>query len=169
MLVDTGSSAYILYLRAYDKLGLARKRLKPVATPLTGFLGDSIHPVGIAELDVTVGSAPRMVTVRACFTVVDITDPSYNGLIGRPLLTALRAIVSPLHLKMKFLMPGVVGEMTGDKKRRRECYQLSIPTGLSMRDPLKRKIYQEKHPEVMKIEEPTKSEHQLNDPKLREP
>ncbi|GAA0139895.1 hypothetical protein LIER_01354 [Lithospermum erythrorhizon] len=37
MLVDTGSSADIIYLRAYEKLGLSRKHLKPVATPLTGF------------------------------------------------------------------------------------------------------------------------------------
>ncbi|GAA0145023.1 hypothetical protein LIER_36056 [Lithospermum erythrorhizon] len=84
-----------------------------------------------------------MVTVRACVTVVDIADLSYNGLIGRPLLTALRAIVSPLHLKMKF---PTSGEMTGDQTRGRECYQLSIPMGLSMRDPPKRKLYQEKHP-----------------------
>ncbi|GAA0138365.1 hypothetical protein LIER_00124 [Lithospermum erythrorhizon] len=116
MLVDTGSSADILYLRAYDKLGLARKHLKPVATLLTGFTGHSIHPMGVAELDVTVRKGSRMVTVRASFTVVDIADPSYNGLIGRPLLTALRAIVSHLRLKMKFPTPGGIGEIIGDQR-----------------------------------------------------
>ncbi|GAA0167515.1 hypothetical protein LIER_22433 [Lithospermum erythrorhizon] len=105
MLVDTGSTVDILYLRAYDKHGLSRKHLKPVATPLTGFTGQSIHPIGIADLDVTVGKGSRMVTVRAFFWVVDIADPSYNGLIGRPLLTALRAIVSPLHLKNVIICP----------------------------------------------------------------
>ncbi|GAA0183626.1 hypothetical protein LIER_31004 [Lithospermum erythrorhizon] len=63
MLVDTKSSADILYLRAYDKLGLARKHLKPVATPLTGFTGHSIHPMGISDFDVTVGKGSQMVTV----------------------------------------------------------------------------------------------------------
>ncbi|GAA0139270.1 hypothetical protein LIER_00852 [Lithospermum erythrorhizon] len=165
MMVDTGSSADIVYLRAYDKLGLSRKHLKTVATPLTGFTGHYMHPVGIAELDVTVGNGSRTVTVRASFTVVDIADKYYNGLIGRPLLTVLRAIVSHLHLKMKFPTPGGVGEMSGDKKRGRECYQLSIPKGLSRRDPPKRKRYQEKHPGVMNVREPTTSESQDNDPK----
>ncbi|GAA0146941.1 hypothetical protein LIER_06766 [Lithospermum erythrorhizon] len=157
MLVDTGSLADIL-----DKLGLARKHLKPVATPLTGFMGHSIQPMGIA--DVRIGKGPRMVTVRASFTVVDIADPSYNGLIGRPLLTALRAIVSPLHLKMKFPTPRGVGEMTGDQKRGRECYQLTIPRGLSKMEPPKRKGHQEKHPRVMNVGEPIESECQDNDP-----
>ncbi|GAA0168005.1 hypothetical protein LIER_22823 [Lithospermum erythrorhizon] len=114
MLVDTGSSDDILYLRAYDKLGLTRKHLKLVATPLTGFTGHSINPVRIAELDVIAGNASRTVTVRAAFTVVDIVDPSYNGLIARHLLTALLAIVSSLHPKMKFPTLGGVGEMSGD-------------------------------------------------------
>ncbi|GAA0149043.1 hypothetical protein LIER_08315 [Lithospermum erythrorhizon] len=152
-------------LRAYDKLGLSRKHLNLVATPLTGVTGHSIHPVGIAELDVIAGNGSRMVTVRAFYTVVDITDPSYNGLIGQPLLTALRAIVSPLHLKMKFPTPGGVREMSGDQKRERECYRLSIPRGLSMKDPLKRKKHQEKHPGVMNLGELTESECQDNDPK----
>ncbi|GAA0171139.1 hypothetical protein LIER_25244 [Lithospermum erythrorhizon] len=131
MLVDTESSTDIQYLRAYDKVTLVRKHLKQAAMPLTGFMGHSIHPIRVAELDVTVGKGSRMVTVQASFTVVDIADPSYNGLIGRPLLTALRAIVSPLHLKIKFPTPRRIGEMTGDQNRRRECYQLSIPKELS--------------------------------------
>ncbi|GAA0143191.1 hypothetical protein LIER_03934 [Lithospermum erythrorhizon] len=129
MLVDTGFSADILYLQAYDKLGLSRKHLKPVATPLTGFTGHSIHPMGITELDVTMGQGSRVITVRASFTVVNIADPSYNGLIGRPLLTALRAIVSPVYLKMKFLTLEGVGEMMGDQKRGCECYQSSQSNG----------------------------------------
>ncbi|GAA0180543.1 hypothetical protein LIER_30125 [Lithospermum erythrorhizon] len=165
MLVDMGSSADILYLRAYDQLGLARKHLKPVATPLTGFTGNSIYPVGIAELDVMAGNASRTVTVRASFTMVDIADLSYNGLTGRPLLTALQAIVSPLHLKMKFPTPRGIGEMSGEQKRGQECYQLSIPRGLLRRDPSKRKRNIAKHPRVMNVGEPTSSEHQDNDPK----
>ncbi|GAA0141815.1 hypothetical protein LIER_02870 [Lithospermum erythrorhizon] len=117
VLVDTGSLVDIMYLQAYDMLGLPRKHLKPVSTPLTGFTGHSVYPTGIAEVDLTVGEAPRLVTVRASFTVVDIADPSYNGLIGRPLLNALRAIVSPLHLKMKFPTGGGIGKVIGDQKK----------------------------------------------------
>ncbi|GAA0169575.1 hypothetical protein LIER_24026 [Lithospermum erythrorhizon] len=93
MLVDTRSSADILYLQVYYRLGLPCKHLKQVSTPLTGFPGHSVYPTGIAELDLTVGEAPRKTTVRASFTVVDIPDPSYNVLIGRPLLNDLRAVI----------------------------------------------------------------------------
>ncbi|GAA0167184.1 hypothetical protein LIER_22173 [Lithospermum erythrorhizon] len=58
MLVDTGSSADILYLQAYDRLGLPGTHLEPVCTPLTGFTGHSVYPTGIAELDLVVGESP---------------------------------------------------------------------------------------------------------------
>ncbi|GAA0145316.1 hypothetical protein LIER_05537 [Lithospermum erythrorhizon] len=135
MQVDTGSSADILYLQAYDRLGLPWKHLKAMSTTLTGSTGHSVYPTGIAKLDLTVGEAPRSVTIRASFTVVDISDPSYNGLVERPLLNALRAIVSPLHLKMKFPTSGGMGEVTGDRKKARVCYQLSIPRGMSLKEP----------------------------------
>ncbi|GAA0163054.1 hypothetical protein LIER_19019 [Lithospermum erythrorhizon] len=114
MLADMGSLADIVYLAAYDRLGLPRNLLKPACTPLTGFTGHSIYSVGIAELDFTMGEAPRTSTIKAYFTVEDISDPSYNGLIDRPILIALRAIVSPLHLKMKFPTTRGVGEVSGD-------------------------------------------------------
>ncbi|GAA0158443.1 hypothetical protein LIER_38654 [Lithospermum erythrorhizon] len=120
-----------------DRLGLPRNLLKPACTPLIGYTGYSIYPVGITELDFIVGEAPRTSTIRASFIVVDISDPSYNRLIGRAILTALRAIVSPLHLKMKFPTIGGVGEVSGDQKRSRVYYQLSIPRGTSLRDPPK--------------------------------
>ncbi|GAA0171443.1 hypothetical protein LIER_25471 [Lithospermum erythrorhizon] len=118
MLVDTSSSADILYLQAYDRLCLPRKHLKPVSTPLTGFTWHSVYPTRIAELDLMVGEAPRTTTIRASFTVVDIPDPSYNGLIGTPLLNALRVVVSPFHLKMKFPTSGRIGEISGTTRRK---------------------------------------------------
>ncbi|GAA0176224.1 hypothetical protein LIER_29256 [Lithospermum erythrorhizon] len=97
--------------------GLPRKHLKPVSTPLTRFTGHCVYPMGIAELDLTVGEVPKTTTVRASFTFVDIPHPSYNGLIGRPLLNALRAVISALHLKMKFLTTGGVGgDLRGSKE-----------------------------------------------------
>ncbi|GAA0155893.1 hypothetical protein LIER_13514 [Lithospermum erythrorhizon] len=151
MLVDTGSLADILYLQAYDRLGLPRKHLKPVSTPLTGFTSHSVYPTGIAELDLTVGEALRSVTVRASFTVVDIADPSYNVLIGRPLLNALRAVVSLIHLKMNFSTSRGIGEVIGDQKKARVYYQLSIPRGMSLKEPPRQKRDREGRPPVMKL------------------
>ncbi|GAA0171857.1 hypothetical protein LIER_25796 [Lithospermum erythrorhizon] len=139
MLVNTGSLADILYLQTYDRLGLPWKHLKPVSTPLTGFIRQLVYPTGIAELDLTVGEAPWMVTVRASFTIIDIPDPSCNGLIGRLLLNALGEIVSPLHVKMEFSTSGGVGEIMGDQKMARVCYQLSVLLGMSLKKPSRKK------------------------------
>ncbi|GAA0150727.1 hypothetical protein LIER_37168 [Lithospermum erythrorhizon] len=72
MLVDTGSSADILYLSTYDKLGLPCNMLQPMHTPLTGFTRHSFYPKGMVTLDFTVGSSNKKSTIRAQFTVVDI-------------------------------------------------------------------------------------------------
>ncbi|GAA0174026.1 hypothetical protein LIER_27501 [Lithospermum erythrorhizon] len=146
MLVDTGSSTDILYLATYDRLGLPHNLLKPACTPLTGFTGRSIYLVGIVELDFTVGEAPRTSMIRASFTVVEISYPSYNGLIGRPILMELRAIVSPLYLKMKFPTTRGVGEVLEYQKRARVCYQMSIPKGTSLKDPPRQKRHREGPP-----------------------
>ncbi|GAA0149221.1 hypothetical protein LIER_36888 [Lithospermum erythrorhizon] len=135
MLVDIGTSADILYLRTFDKLQLLRR------------------------------AGTKVSTIRAQFTVVYIVDASYNGLIGRPILTALRGIVSPVHLKMKFLTPGGIGEVCGDQKRARICYQTSVPPlnkGLSGQD---RKRSRENH---MKINTVKKEDGEENLPRERE-
>ncbi|GAA0159711.1 hypothetical protein LIER_16425 [Lithospermum erythrorhizon] len=82
MLVDTGSSADILYLSTYDKLGLSRNRLQPMHILLIGFTGHSVYPKGMATLDFTVGSGNKKSMIRAQFTIVDIPDLSYYRSIG---------------------------------------------------------------------------------------
>ncbi|GAA0142598.1 hypothetical protein LIER_03458 [Lithospermum erythrorhizon] len=89
MLVDTGSSTDIIYLNAFDKLTLPRNIIEHVRTPLTGFTGHSVYPLGVARLWVTMGKGLMSTTFQAHFTVVDIPDSSYNGLIGRPILIAM--------------------------------------------------------------------------------
>ncbi|XP_064986948.1 uncharacterized protein LOC135625788 [Musa acuminata AAA Group] len=55
IMVDTGSSADILYLDNFQKLGLARRNLSPMCSTLTGFTGDSISPLGAITLPLTLG------------------------------------------------------------------------------------------------------------------
>ncbi|GAA0184486.1 hypothetical protein LIER_31774 [Lithospermum erythrorhizon] len=86
----------------YDDPVLPRSHIQPTTTLLTEFTGYVVYPLGIATLDFTVGEGEGTTTIKAQFTVVDINDSSYNGLIGRPILTVGRAIVTPLYLKLKF-------------------------------------------------------------------
>ncbi|GAA0155166.1 hypothetical protein LIER_12951 [Lithospermum erythrorhizon] len=119
ILVDTGSSTDILYLSTYDKLHLPRSHIQPIGTPLLGFTVHVVYPLGIATLDLIVRTGNKTTTIKAQFTVVDIDDPSYNRLIGRPILTALRAIVSPLHLKIKFPTAGGIDNSPKEKENQK--------------------------------------------------
>ncbi|GAA0185607.1 hypothetical protein LIER_32894 [Lithospermum erythrorhizon] len=152
MLVDTGSSVDILYLGTFDKLQLPRSIIQPLSTPLTGFTGHSIKAAGLASLDLTMGTGSTSITVRTQFTVVDIQDQSYNGIIGRPTLTAIRAIVSPAHLKVKFPTPGGIGEMSGDQQKARRCYQVSVPPVNGKTKGIQAKRARENHMEINSVE-----------------
>uniref|UniRef100_A0A804L6Z0 Uncharacterized protein n=1 Tax=Musa acuminata subsp. malaccensis TaxID=214687 RepID=A0A804L6Z0_MUSAM len=46
VMVDTGSPADILYFDAFKRLGLTEGDLTPMTSALTGFIGDSISPLG---------------------------------------------------------------------------------------------------------------------------
>ena len=104
-LVDNGSSVDILYLGAYEKMGLRLHQLTPKPTPLYGFTGDSLTPVGSIKLAMTVGIYPRISTVMANLLVVDCPS-AFNAVLGRSTLKELRAVTFIHHL---FPMPkGVV-------------------------------------------------------------
>ncbi|GAV67510.1 hypothetical protein CFOL_v3_11015, partial [Cephalotus follicularis] len=90
ILIDNGSSADILYKHAFDQLRIPVDQLKPVKTPLVGFAGETIHPLGSINLFVVAGTAPRQTQVEMTFLVVDTPSP-YNAIIGRPGLNLLEA------------------------------------------------------------------------------
>ncbi|GAV58469.1 hypothetical protein CFOL_v3_02003, partial [Cephalotus follicularis] len=90
ILIDSGSSADILYKHAFDQLRIPADQLKPVKTPLVGFAGETIHPLGSINLSVVAGTTPRQTQVEMTFLVVDIPSP-YNAIVGRPDLNLLEA------------------------------------------------------------------------------
>ncbi|GAV73683.1 hypothetical protein CFOL_v3_17166, partial [Cephalotus follicularis] len=100
VLIDSGSSADILFKPAFDQLKILEDQLKPIKTPLVGFAGHVVHPLGSIDLFVVVGSLPCQTHVQLTFLVVD-TPSSYNAIIGRPRLNIIEAIVSTRHLLVK--------------------------------------------------------------------
>ena len=56
VLIDNGSSADILYYPAFQQIRLGRDQLRPVCSPLIGFGGMKVQPVGTITLPVVVGS-----------------------------------------------------------------------------------------------------------------
>ncbi|GAV91492.1 hypothetical protein CFOL_v3_34887, partial [Cephalotus follicularis] len=90
ILIDSGSSADILYKHAFDQLRIPADQLKPVKTPLVGFAVETIHPLGSINLSVVAGTAPCQTQVEMTFLVVDTPSP-YNAIVGRPGLNLLEA------------------------------------------------------------------------------
>ena len=101
VLVDNGSSADILYYPAFQQMRLGRDQLRSVCSPLIGFGGMKVQPVGTIILPVVVGSYPQQITREVNFLMVDCSS-SYNAIIGRPTLNSWKAITSTYHLSVKF-------------------------------------------------------------------
>ncbi|XP_064947796.1 uncharacterized protein LOC135598185 [Musa acuminata AAA Group] len=125
VMVDTGSSADILYFDAFQKLGLAKESLRPVGSALTGFTGDSISPLGAITLPLTLGIPPRSKTVMTTFLVVDL-PMAYNAILGRPTLNKIRAVVSTYYQVIKFPTHAGVGEVSGSPRESRRCYLTAV-------------------------------------------
>lgn len=98
ILIDQGSSADVLYYSAFKALGRTRSELTPMATPLVGFAGHPVYPLGSITLPVVAGS----MHLEIDFTVVDSPSP-YNAILGRGWLHAMRAIASTLHQCVRFI------------------------------------------------------------------
>nr|XP_023903529.1 uncharacterized protein LOC112015361 [Quercus suber] len=121
VLIDNGSSADILYYSAFQQMRLGRDLLRPTSSPLVGFGGMKVQPVGSVSLPVTVGAYPQQVTKEVNFLVVDCSS-SYNAIIGRPTLNRWKAITSTYHLSVKFPTEHGTGQVHGDQLAARECY-----------------------------------------------
>ncbi|RRT55106.1 hypothetical protein B296_00048714 [Ensete ventricosum] len=108
IMIDTGSSADILYFDAFQKLGITL-----MTSTLIGFTIDAITPVGITTLPMTFDEELRTKTLVISFMVVELPS-AYNMIIDRSTLNKLRAIVSTYHRSIKFPTNVRVGEVKSD-------------------------------------------------------
>ncbi|RWW04818.1 hypothetical protein BHE74_00047772 [Ensete ventricosum] len=112
-MIDTGSSADILYFDAFQKLGMTNRDLTLMTSTLIGFTMDAITPVGIRTLPMTFDEELRTKTLMISFMVVELPS-AYNMIIDRSTLNKLRAIVSTYHRNIKFPTNVGVGEVKSD-------------------------------------------------------
>ena len=78
--------------------------LKPLPNPIYDFTGDSVVPLGVISLSMTLGEYLRQSYVMDDFLVIN--QPSaFNAVLGRPSLKELKTVTSIHHLLMKFPSP----------------------------------------------------------------
>ena len=63
--------------------------------------------------------------VQVSFIVVKEYSP-YTAILARPLLHAMRAVSSTLHLKVQYPSKGRVGELVGNQAMARQCLVAAI-------------------------------------------
>ncbi|XP_027158440.1 uncharacterized protein LOC113760065 [Coffea eugenioides] len=128
--IDNGSAIDVLYYKAFKELQLEDKQLIAVQTPLIGFVGPLIRPEEMITLMVMVGVSPKCRTVPIYFAMVK-NPSSYNMILGRPTLNALRAGKEKLVAQAAYLEPWELAE----KKERLETDEGSLELPISKERP----------------------------------
>ena len=121
VLMDNGSSADILYYPTFQQMRLGRDQFHLVNSPLVGFGGMKVQPVGTITLPMMVGAYPQQITKEVNFLVMDCSS-SYNVIIGRPTLNNWKAVTSTYHLSVKFPTGYGIRQVQGDQLATRKCY-----------------------------------------------
>ncbi|KAL5577214.1 hypothetical protein UlMin_018913 [Ulmus minor] len=122
ILIDNGSSADILFRSTLNRMNLVGAKFEPVKSALYGFTGDSIHSEGVLSLPVELGTHPCQHIQSMEFVLVDCPS-SYNAIIGRPTLNAIRAVTSTYHLLVKFPTVGGIGILKCNQQASRDIYE----------------------------------------------
>ncbi|GAU30099.1 hypothetical protein TSUD_55830 [Trifolium subterraneum] len=104
-MVDSGSSANVLFWKVFEKLGLPKEVMREDRGALLGFSGESVEILGYVDLRTTFGEGENAKTIMVKYIIVD-GQSSYNLILGRPALNGLGAIVFTSHLCIKYPLEG---------------------------------------------------------------
>nr|GEY47067.1 hypothetical protein [Tanacetum cinerariifolium] len=89
--VDGGSSSKVMYEHCFKNLSYrTRSRLRESRIPLVGFSGEVSYPIGVIDLEVTMGECEKTRTVILEFTMVKSPSP-YTTLLSRTGMESLGA------------------------------------------------------------------------------
>nr|GEU56421.1 reverse transcriptase domain-containing protein [Tanacetum cinerariifolium] len=95
-------------------------------TPLIGFSGEIIWPIGKIQLLVKIGDEEHYALAWMNFMAVRSQSP-YNGIIGRPGVRKLQAVPSTAHGMLKIPVEGGVITLKSGKLVPLECAMVSKP------------------------------------------
>ncbi|GKA64009.1 reverse transcriptase domain-containing protein [Tanacetum coccineum] len=125
--VDEGSASEILYEHCFNRLHPeVKNQMVPATTPLIGFSGEFIWPMGQIFLLVKIGDAEHSTSTWMNFVVVRSLSP-YNGIIGRPGVRKIQAVPSTAYGMLKFPVPGGILTLRSSRIIPLECTMVSGP------------------------------------------
>jgi hypothetical protein len=126
VLVDNGNQTDIIFLHAFDRIGISHNLLKPSDNPLYGFGGKGTFLVGKIELPLSFDVAPNARSEQITFDIVDMVYP-YNAIMGRGSINKFEAAIHRLYLCMK--IPGPQGVITvyGNQQTARNIERDFVP------------------------------------------
>jgi hypothetical protein len=92
ILVDNGSSADILFIKAFECMAFDRRTLEAAGNSLFGFGGKRIDAPGKKSIMVAFSEGERVHSVPITFDVVNMDYP-YTAIFGRGVISKFEAII----------------------------------------------------------------------------
>ena len=119
--MNQGSGAEVMYPDLFKGLGLKIEDLSKYDTPLVGFDGRMMVPNGQISLLVNMEGKEVMVN----FIVVSSFSP-YTVILSWPWIHVMGAVLSTLHVKVKFHTDHGVATMRGNQQVARQCLVATV-------------------------------------------
>jgi hypothetical protein len=108
VLVDNGNQADMIFLHAFDHMGIRHSLLKLAGNPsIAGWKWT--FPLGKIELPLSLSTAPNARSKQITYNIVNMVYP-YNAIMGQGFINNLEATIHGLYLCMK--IPGPQGIIT---------------------------------------------------------
>ncbi|GJX64920.1 hypothetical protein Tco_0299263 [Tanacetum coccineum] len=127
--MDGGSSLKVMYEHCFRNLGSDLKaRLRESRVPLVGFSREVNNPLGVIDLNVTMGELDRLQTVMMEFAVVKYHSP-YNVILGWTRMRSLGALASTMQAMIKFPTANGIATMVTKGETLQECQSIKEAEG----------------------------------------
>ncbi|GKC27055.1 reverse transcriptase domain-containing protein [Tanacetum coccineum] len=128
MYVDGGASSEILYEHCFSRLRpKIMNKMIPATTPLIGFSGETIWPLGQISLFVKIGDEEHSTSAQMNFLVIRSPSP-HNEIIGRLRIRKIRAVPSMAHGMLKFPVEGGTVMLRSSRIIPMECAMIFGPS-----------------------------------------